>query len=35
MCIGMAAVHGGYEWKVQLTAALLSAGYEVADVGGL
>jgi ribose 5-phosphate isomerase B len=33
MRIGMAADHGGFELKVQLTAALKAAGYEVADFG--
>ena len=33
MCIGIAADHGGFELKVQLTAALKAAGYEVADFG--
>jgi len=33
MRIGMAADHGGFESKVQLTAALNAAGYEVADFG--
>jgi ribose 5-phosphate isomerase B len=31
MRIGIAADHGGFELKVQLTAALKVAGYEVAD----
>ena len=31
--IGIAADHGGFELKAQLTAALKSAGYEVADYG--
>ena len=31
MRIGMAADHGGFELKAQLTAALKAAGYEVAD----
>jgi ribose 5-phosphate isomerase RpiB len=31
---GIAADHGGFELKVQLTAALKAAGYEVADFGG-
>jgi len=31
--IGIAADHGGYELKVQITAALKSAGYEVVDFG--
>ena len=30
MRIGIAADHGGFELKVQLTAALKAAGYEVA-----
>lgn len=33
MRIGMAADHGGFEMKVQLTAALQAAGYEVTDFG--
>ena len=33
MRIGIAADHGGFELKVQLTAALKAAGYEVADFG--
>ena len=33
MRIGIAADHGGFELKEQLTAALKSAGYEVADFG--
>lgn len=33
MRIGIAADHGGFELKVQLTAALKTAGYEVADFG--
>ena len=33
MCIGIAADHGGFELKGQLTAALKGAGYEVADFG--
>jgi hypothetical protein len=33
MRIGVAADHGGLELKVQLTAALKAAGYEVADFG--
>ena len=33
MRIGIAADHGGFESKVQLTAALKAAGYEVADFG--
>ena len=33
MRIGIAADHGGFELKVQLTAALRAAGYEVADFG--
>ena len=33
MRIGMAADHGGFELKVQLTAALKAAGYEMADFG--
>jgi ribose 5-phosphate isomerase B len=31
--IGIAADHGGFELKVQLTAALKAAGYEVVDFG--
>jgi ribose 5-phosphate isomerase B len=31
--IGVAADHGGFELKVQLTAALKTAGYEVIDFG--
>src|SRR5450759_5639084 len=31
--IGIAADHGGYELKVQITAALKSAGYKVVDFG--
>ena len=34
MRIGIAADHGGFELKVQLTAALKAAGYEVGDFGG-
>jgi len=34
MRIGIAADHGGLELKVQLTAALKAAGYEVGDFGG-
>jgi len=33
MRIGIAADHGGFELKVQLTAVLKAAGYEVADFG--
>ncbi|MDD5222667.1 MAG: RpiB/LacA/LacB family sugar-phosphate isomerase [bacterium] len=33
MRIGIAADHGGFELKTQLTAALKAAGYEVADFG--
>ena len=33
MRIGIAADHGGFELKVQLTAALKAAGYEVEDFG--
>ena len=33
MRIGIAADHGGFELKVQLTPALKAAGYEVADFG--
>jgi sugar-phosphate isomerases, RpiB/LacA/LacB family len=33
MRIGIAADHGGFELKVQLTAALKVAGYEVEDFG--
>jgi len=33
MGIGIAADHGGFELKVQLTSALKSAGYEVTDFG--
>jgi ribose 5-phosphate isomerase B len=33
MRIGIAADHGGFELKVQLTTALKAAGYEVADFG--
>ena len=33
MRIGVAADHGGFELKVQLTAALKTAGYEVVDFG--
>jgi ribose 5-phosphate isomerase B len=33
MRIGIAADHGGFELKVQLTAALNAAGYEVVDFG--
>ena len=33
MHVGIAADHGGFELKVQLTAALKAAGYEVADFG--
>jgi ribose 5-phosphate isomerase B len=35
MRIGIAADHGGFELKVQLTAALKVAGYEVTDFGAL
>ena len=33
MRIGIASDHGGFELKVQLTAALKAAGYEVTDFG--
>jgi ribose 5-phosphate isomerase B len=33
MLIGVAADHGGFELKVQLTAALKTAGYKVLDFG--
>jgi ribose 5-phosphate isomerase RpiB len=33
MRIGIAADHGGFELKVQLTAALKTAGYEMTDFG--
>ena len=33
MRIGIAADHGGFELKVQLTSALKAAGHEVADFG--
>ena len=33
MRIGIAADHGGFELKVQITAALRAAGYEVVDFG--
>jgi ribose 5-phosphate isomerase B len=33
MRIGIAADHGGFELKVQLTAGLKAAGYEVVDFG--
>ena len=33
MLIGVAADHGGFELKVQLTTALKTAGYEVLDFG--
>lgn len=33
MRIGIAADHGGFELKVQLVAALKSAGYKVVDFG--
>jgi ribose 5-phosphate isomerase B len=33
MHIGIAADHGGFELKAQLTAALKAAGYEVTDFG--
>ena len=33
MRIGIAADHGGFELKAQLTAALKATGYEVADFG--
>jgi len=33
MRIGIAADHGGFELKVQITTALRTAGYEVADFG--
>jgi len=35
MRIGIAADHGGFELKVQLTAALKATGYEVADQANL
>ncbi|MGO9953091.1 MAG: RpiB/LacA/LacB family sugar-phosphate isomerase [Dissulfurispiraceae bacterium] len=35
MRIGIAADHGGFELKVQLTATLKAAGYKVADFGAL
>ena len=31
--IGVAADHGGFELKAQLTGSLTSAGYEVVDFG--
>ena len=34
MRIGIAADHGGFELKVQLTSALRNYGYEVNDFGG-
>jgi len=33
MRIGIAADHGGFELKVQLTSALKTAGYQVTDFG--
>lgn len=33
MRIGIAADHGGFELKVQITASLKAAGYEVEDFG--
>ena len=33
MRIGIAGDHSGFELKVQLTAALKAAGYELADFG--
>jgi len=33
MRVGIAADHGGFELKAQLTVALKAAGYEVADFG--
>jgi ribose 5-phosphate isomerase B len=33
MRVGIAADHGGFELKVQLTADLKAAGYEIADFG--
>jgi len=33
ICVGIAADHGGFELKVQLTAALKAAGYAVVDFG--
>ena len=33
MRVGVAADHGGFELKAQLTAALKTAGYEVVDFG--
>jgi len=33
MRIGIAADHGGFELKVQITAALRAAGYEIVDFG--
>ena len=33
MRIGIAADHGGFELKAQLSAALEAAGYEVVDFG--
>jgi len=33
MCVGIAADHGGFELKVQLTSALRNYGYEVQDFG--
>ncbi len=35
MRIGIAGDHGGFDLKVQLTAALKAAGHEVADFGAL
>jgi ribose 5-phosphate isomerase B len=33
--VGLAADHGGFELKTQLKAALVAAGYEVADYGAV
>jgi ribose 5-phosphate isomerase B len=33
--VGIAADHGGFESKVQLTASLNAAGYEIVDFGAL
>lgn len=33
MYVGIAADHGGFELKLQITAALKAAGYEVTDFG--
>lgn len=33
ICIGVAADHGGFELKMQLTTSLNAAGYEVLDFG--